>query len=189
MLVKNCIQLAATLLQLDICDSSIFSMDADERQIYDNKELMLFVKCANLVQSELAEQYFPLTTTETIQVKDSLIDYKQLTKSIVEVISITYKGGKINFKALASFVKLSINSGDVEITYHYRPESTKFNENMIFGTTKIDVRIIAYAIAAEYCLIKGNFEDASIWDSRYKSALQSISSINREIRVKRRGWY
>lgn len=188
MLVKNCIQLATTLLQLDICDSVLFTTQVEERQITDNKELMLLVKCANLVQSELAE-YFPLKTSDTVEVQNSQIEYTQLSQSIIEVISVTYKGGKIKFNSLPKYLSVSINSGEVNVNYNYRPESVTFYDSLTLGSTKIDERILAYAIASEYCLIKGLYEDASLWDSRYKTALKTISSSSREMVVKSRRWY
>ena len=54
---------------------------------------------------------------------------------------------------------------------------------------KISARVIAYGVASEYCFLEMLYDDATLWESRYKNALLVASRKKGEIQLKKRGWF
>lgn len=187
MQLKEIVELAAVLLGLQTTlDCGAFALTAEESQIKQiidaNDDLKLLVRCANLVYKEVACDYLPLSTSETVFTEDGTVEYGSLSRQLLEVESITdEKGSKIKFNCFASC--LSTSKGKVTITYNYVPRSAEFFDTLDYSNNKISDRILAYGTAAEFCLISGQGQDAVVWDKRYKDALVIACRKRGEIRM------
>lgn len=150
-------------------------------------EIMLakLLLCANLVRAEIASDYFPLIAREKITAADGRIAPSSLAKRLVDVKKITRKGKNIRFRVYQGAIETV--SGEVEIEYSYLPGEAKLSEDSGFPD-KVGARLIACGTAAEYCLIAGLFEEAAVWDKRFKDSLLAAQRKKSEIRVKPRIW-
>ena len=143
------------------------------------------LKCANLARGEIASDYFPLLTTERISSADGIIPPASLEKRLIDVKRVMRNGIAAAFKVYPAAIKTV--AGEVEIEYSYLPGDAELNEDAGFSD-KISARAIAYGAAAEYCLVAGLFEEAVIWEKRFKDSLLAAQSKKSEIRVKPREW-
>ena len=143
------------------------------------------LRCANLVRAEIASDYFPLLTTETVSSADGTILPASLEKRLIDVKRITRNGNAVAFKVYPAAIRTV--SGEVEIEYSYMPDDAEIGDDAGFFD-KISARTIAYGAAAEYCLVAGLFEEAVIWEKRFKDSLLAAQRKKSEIKVKPREW-
>lgn len=145
----------------------------------------LLLTCFNLVESELALNYIPLIKEETVTGKK--IYYTTLSSSAVHIKSVKDKNGnKIPYQLFATYLQVE-EEGEVCIVYSYTPAEKGINQvsDYQFGAAEA---IFAYGIAATYCMSMGLFEEASIWDKKYKEEIESAKGISVCDRLPSRRW-
>ncbi len=133
------------------------------------KEAEALLRCFNLVESELAYDYLPLYAEEVVETKWGVVQYAELSRAVVRVVKVEDEWGNISsFRLFPKYLKTQ--GGVVKIRYAYAPESKGLDGESDYGA-QISARLLAYGIAAEYALASGQFEDAAIWDKKYKDAI------------------
>jgi len=183
--IKEIVTLAAFYLQEEEILGLPQMQDDFQGVPTDDEALDKLLRCVNLVRSEIASDYYPLLTSENINCIDGRVDPVSLQKRIIDVKRITQNGKAVQFKVYPDTVKTA--AGEVEIEYSYLPEDEGLDGDAGFSD-KIAARVIAYGAAAEYCLITGLFEEAVIWEKRFKDSLFVSQRKKSEIRVKPRKW-
>lgn len=190
MKIKEILTLTAFYLQLeDVLGLPQLKDDyggAPETGTEAERVLGQLLRCANLVCGEIASDYYPLSAKETVSTADGTISPLALNKRLIDVKRITQAGCPVRFKVYPAAIKTA--GGKVEIEYSYLPENYPLDGETDFGD-KISARIIAYGTAAEYCLICGLFEEAVVWEKRFKDSMLAAQSKKSEIRVKGRKWH
>lgn len=78
---------------------------------------------------------------------------------------------------------------NVEISYKVYPKTLDVNSMAENFGGKISARVIAYGVASEYCFLEMLYDDATLWESRYKNALLVASRKKGELKLKKRGWF
>ena len=74
---------------------------------------------------------------------------------------------------------------DVEVIYSTPALELKEDEEF---TSNLPERIFAYGVAREYFFIKNLYEDANIWEERFKGSLQIMLRRKSEVKIPRRSW-
>lgn len=144
------------------------------------------VRCYNLVNQEIASDYLPFLYTEKIDVNNSVLNFSDLSKTIINIYEV--KGNlniNIRYKRYPEY--LQIFGHAKKITYSYLPEDLELNDNVEFFNG-LSSRIYAYGMASEYLLCDGLSEDAEIWEERFKESLFVLSRKRSEIRLPKRRW-
>jgi hypothetical protein len=77
----------------------------------------------------------------------------------------------------------------VEVTYKVYPEKILLDGNAESFGGKISARILAYGVASEYCFLEMLYDDATLWETRYKNALLNAQRKKGELKLKKRGWF
>lgn len=54
---------------------------------------------------------------------------------------------------------------------------------------RVSARVTALGVAAEYCFVCGLFEEAQLWDGRYKDSLKIALRKKGAMSVKARRWF
>jgi hypothetical protein len=157
MQVKEIIELSALLLDIELTD--------DVR-----KDL---VRCYNLVEQELATDYFPILEVEKFfHVKDKIY-YKDFSRKPHMLGGIQdFHGESVCFRLTPEYINLIKNydGGTFFVKYYYIPEEKDLYSNSTYGAEYIN--IIKYGIATEYCLMQGNFDLAAIYSQKYKERIK-----------------
>ena len=200
MKIRDVAELAAVLLgKQEIINTGIFTVsEPDEyaqEEIAANRELQLIIRCANLVAKEIACDYVPLLHTQKIVCGGGTVPYDAFDKTLLEIK--TWKvwqnavgggvGGNVNYYTFSDYVE--VQPGEYEVSYTFIPETKGFFDDTDYGGTKISDRILAYGTAAEFCLISGLYDDALIWERRYKDALMIASKKTNAVFLPRRRWW
>lgn len=145
-----------------------------------------FLDMARDVIAEICDDYYPLKTREkVIADKNGLIALSSLSKPVIDVFKVFRNG--VNMPFLIKYDRLETDfSGEGEAEYSYMPDMGDLDTALPFSG-RIDIRVIAYGIAAEYAVINCP-EDAALFDKRYKDALSRAVIQKNERRVKQRSW-
>ena len=146
----------------------------------------LLLHCFNLVENELALDYLPLVTEEEKQSNTGKIVYSSLKKSIVRIIRVTDEhGNSIAYQAFPDHLMTQV--GKVNIVYSYTPTPKTIEGESDFELY-VSARMFEYGILAEYCAAVGRFEEANVWDEKYKDAVESAYRAQSGGRMPVRRW-
>ncbi len=141
--------------------------------------------CFNLVENELALDYFSLKKSEIIA-SNGQITFSSLKNSPVNIISVTdAENNPYEFALYANYIQTV--SGAVKVTYSYTPNMKTIDDESDFSG-EISARLMSYGIAAEYSLEVGAFEDAAVWDKKYKDAISVWYKRSKGGRMPSRRW-
>ncbi|MDD3831558.1 MAG: hypothetical protein PHW00_02750 [Clostridia bacterium] len=188
MKMSQCIQLADLLLNTEI-DTALFSktqMDDQLSTALANKPLSLLVSCANIVLAEIANEYVPLVYKEDVNCVNGTVAYSTFAKDMLSVLRISdSNGARVRYRYRPDGIDIDSNKV-CTVVYSYRPIYADFLDDVQVGKSVITERIIAFGTIAEYYLLTGKYEDAVLWDKRYKDSLLAVSGKKGEIRVKSR---
>lgn len=182
MLVKDIILKVCDLLEKpELADAINSSEQLTQEQ---NEEVEKFVKCLNLVRNEVATEMIPNAKMETILTEDGRIDFQTLSSDVIEILSVKDgMGNSINYDSFPDHILTT--EGKVKIKYNASPEELNYSSE--FSST-LPQRVWAYGVVREYYFIQSLYQDASVWDERFKNSIQALTSKKSETVIPRRRW-
>ena len=186
MTVKDIIKLVCEFVGEKEILSKLNSTEAVSYTDREQEKLDLMVQCFNLVNQEIASDYLPFLTKEEIDVKNSILNFSELEKTVVNVYEVKNRfGTSLRFRLFPNY--LEINGHAKSIVYSYLPDDKVLTDNveMLNG---LSARVYAYGVASEFLLIDGLSEDAEIWEERFKESLFVLSRKRGEHILPRRSW-
>lgn len=188
--VISIIKLVATYLQLDDLLNDVLLGGSNETSEENQKEINLLVSCVNLCNNIVATDYIPLTRTSVINNSNGIIPIDSVdngNKTIYEILNVKNKFDESQvFKIVGNDIKTV--KGFIQINYSYFPDSVELDSIISCYLTKLTDRIFAYGVACEYCFIKGMYDDASMWDARFKDSMKTICRPKKNITIPARSW-
>ena len=142
--------------------------------------------CFNLVENELALDYFTLKKTDIMMTTNGRVKFSDLTYAPVHIIDVTNaENQSYEFSLYADY--LQTVSGSVKVTYSYTPNKKTIDETSDFSL-EVSTRLMSYGVAAEYALMIGAFEEAALWDKKYKDAISVLYKKDKCGRMTARRW-
>ena len=186
MLVKDILELAAMFVdRQDLCSYSPFT--TTEAPETEASEIEILKKCYNLVIAEIASDYCPLRAEEEVNFTDGEFSLASLSNDICKIVKLTKPNGKaVKFELFGDNLRSELDTG--LLTYEYIPAEQTYTDTAITFGGRVPSRVIAYGIAREFSLVSGLFEDASVWESRFKDGLKLAVFKKSEIRLPARRW-
>lgn len=173
--------------------SSLFVNVQDEvEQLINNNdvsgELDMLLKCLNLTLCEVADDYLPILNKETICIDSNKLYFDDLIKPCKEIISIKLSDSNknIKFTQYANYVYVSAK-GYVDIVYKTNIDKVNI-DSVINQFPCLSSKCLALGTASEYCYINGFYEEAEMWDKRFKDSLQIACRKKKEIVMPKRWW-
>ena len=164
-----------------------------ELEEYDGKrtlsgELASLLRCYNLTENELALDYIPVRAEEEFAVEDHLIPWSRFSHAPAGVRAVLRAGREIAFEPRKEGLFLpTAGSGRVCVRYCYSPEPKEPGDEGEFGGP-VSARLLSFGVAREFCLSRGMFEEAKLWDSRYRAAVRAADLPRRALSVRPRRW-
>lgn len=157
MTVSEVIELSALLLDIELTDD-----------IRNN-----LVRCYNLIEQELATDYFPILEVDKFFHVEDKIYYKDFSRNPYMLKGIQdFHGDSVSFRLAPEYINLIKNydGGTFFVKYYYIPDAKELYSTCTYGAEYIS--ILKYGIAAEYCLANGDFEQAKIYNDKYKERIK-----------------
>ena len=184
MKVKDVLLLVRELLNLPIDVQRCINGETVEE--WAEKETNTLVKGFNVVEKELAVDYLPLYAEDTIRTNTGSIFYTSLTRKPVRILGIKDGDGtSLKYRIFPEYIKTEC--GEICVRYTYIPEEKLLLDSSDYKLQASE-NLLAYGIAVEYCLARGRFEEASIWEKKYKQALKSAYKSNPSVVLRTRRW-
>lgn len=150
-------------------------------------QINMLLENINNVLEDIATNYIPLKMIENIDVSNNSFNLNNLSKNVNKVIRITKDGMRVNFFACNDMLKTE--NGNLEITYSYIPNPKTLDDEIENFYGKVGVLTYAYGVASEYCLINEDYEQAMMWDDKFKNALLNSNRPIKNISIKKRRWF
>lgn len=152
----------------------------------DGKTAELLLNCFNIVENELALDYLPLYAEDEVESELGQIYFSKLSKSAVRILSVTDEWeNRVKFKLFPKY--MLTQPGKVLVRYTFTPEKKEMDDDSDF-ILQASSRLLALGIAAEYCIATGLYEEAEIWDKKYKNAIAATYENKRCERIVSRRW-
>ena len=149
------------------------------------KKVNDLTRFSNIVISELAAGYIPMTYKEVVSLENGKLFFSNLTFNATKIISVTDKNGeKINYTLYPAYAKVDISECTVE--YEYAPANYGLNDDIGFNSS-VASSLLAYGVAAEYCISEGRFEEGIMWRKRFTYGVEKIV-LPKSARLKDRCW-
>ncbi len=183
MLVKEILALAAFEAgRTEVADDIV-----DEEPTMDD-QIDLLLRSYNLVENEIAFDYFPLIARERVTPTKNGVLFMQLAHAPVDVHAVKDEWGKdVRFEILPTRLVLPEGTGEVEVTYAYAPENKGLDDEPSFSG-RISGRLLALGTASEYCLVRGLYEEAAMFETRFRDALRAAGILRRKLSIPSRRW-
>lgn len=154
-------------------------------------EVASLLRCYNLVENEVALDYFPLKREERVCVRGGVVPFSRLSLSPVQIISVKDElNTPLSFELRPARILIPDAPGGekrVNVLYTYSPKAKRFRERSEFGG-KISARLLSYGVACEFCLTNGQFAEAAVWEKRFRDALRAANVLRRPLSVRSRRW-
>lgn len=187
MLVRDIIKICGEFLELKDIVKYVENKEEVAEEI--ESEINLFLLAVNMVNSSIASSYIELVDYKKLQPNvDKKIFYKDIDKrGVVEVKKITTESGiKIEYKAMPDCIVLD-NNNSCLVEYSYLPSKVDFNSEIDYYV-KLNSYIFAMGVVAEFLYIKGNIDDAYMWDKKFKNSMFNLLRPKRNIVLPERRW-
>ena len=144
------------------------------------------LRCFNLVENEVALDYLPLLAEEELETEMGVVYYSALSREAARVIGVWDEwGNSASFTLFPDYLKTQPQK--VLVRYTYLPKEKSFDDESDF-VLNASVRLFAYGVAAEYALASGLFEEAALWEKKYKDAIKAAYSSKTVRRIRSRRW-
>ena len=166
--VKDAIKLTAELLEMQ---ESVHAY-LDGRDMQGKADVENLLRCFNLVENELALDYFPLHAEEKLRTETGAVYFGELRFAPVRITKVTDGwGNDCPYRLFPDYLKTQ--AGEITVQYSYLPGEKGLEDTSDFSLF-VSVRLFAYGMASEYALSCGRFEEASVWDKKYKDAICAV---------------
>lgn len=154
---------------------------------YDNENIDVLMTAVNMLNNQIAANYIDIVESVKVSASRGVIPYYEIsTKNILQIKSVTTIDGiDVPFETRSNSICLP--NGDYEIKYSYFPNDVLIND-VIDYYTNISERIFAQGVVGEYLFLKGDIEEASAWDKRFKQNLFCALRPRRGITMPKRRW-
>lgn len=180
--VKEVILTASELIGADGLAKSV------EKGSSSSEELSLLLKCFNLVENEVALDYFPLKSRETLSPSGGSIAYTAFAEAPIRVLKVTDSAGRsLPFDLFFDHIDLRGYPRAVEVTYAFAPRTKALADNSDYAG-KISARLLAYGVATEYLLATNRYSEAAAFEKKYREALRAANEPGRKLTVRARRW-
>ena len=183
MTVKEVVKLAAENLGRQDLSQRI---DAQEEEV--SEEVVSLLRCFNLVENEVALDYFPLKKEETFSPVSNRVSYTAFASAPVDILDVKDgSGNDVAFEIGSSQLFFPKKHERVTVKYAYAPAQKKLEDESDFSG-KISARLLSFGVAGEFCLTASRFSEAATWERRFLEALKAVNLIRRKLSMRSRRW-
>ncbi len=176
-MTKEILKLSATLLGLDDVVNYLSDTSQEISQEVATKinELLVFT---NYVLREVTKDYYPLSYEEKVDSNDQCqILFSKLSKNAISIKDIKNMSNlSVTFNLYPDYIKVGSPNNSYKIFYNYVPECIQDMSQDITLPLGLDYFIICYGVASEYALSKLLYNEADMWETKFKNSLENIKS-------------
>lgn len=148
----------------------------------------LLVFCTNIVLTEVAQEYLPLTDEKVVEAKGGVFSYSDLPKRVNKIVSVRDENGnKVSFRQRSSCCKTG-KDGKLTVEYRYLPEAIGMGDECDVDPA-VSAKTLAFGVAAEYCMLRGMYDKSEGFAERFRQDMRACVRPAKSVEIKNRGWY
>ncbi|MBR2441985.1 MAG: hypothetical protein IKB20_02850 [Clostridia bacterium] len=182
MIVKKILYAAAKMLGIGMEVEAYFENDTADFE----REGESLLQCYNLVEKELALDYFPLNAEDTLFTLTGRVEFSKFAHAPVRILEVKNENGqKLDFELFPAYLKAQ--AGSLTIVYTYSPEEKGAFDECEYGSS-VSETMFMYGTMAQYALLQGMYEEALVWDKKYKKAIENTYTMHSCKRLQSRRW-
>lgn len=182
-MTKEILLLTLTLLGFD---ETRQALEQGELMGEDAKRVNELLAYTNYVVREVTTKFCPLYECITLKSDDKCqIYYKDFDN---EPIAIKWVKDRFNetFNLYPEYIKVGKPENQYRICYEYTPKTAKTIDDEVHLPLGISFQTICYGVASEYTLSKLLYDEAAMWQDKFKNSLESTAMHLPERRFKAR---
>lgn len=155
----------------------------------EDSEVKLLVKCFNLVENEVALDYFPLKAQESLSPDGGKLAFSSFGKAPADILSVALPSGMgIPFTLFPDRIEVAKDVKEAIVTYAYSP-AEKTKDGVSDFSDKISSRLLALGVASEFLLAHGLYAEASSFEKRFREAIRAaVRTTERRRSIRARRW-
>jgi hypothetical protein len=184
MRVKDIVLKACDFIGNEELPEILQSGETDGLSEEQSEELSTLIKCFNLVRNEVATEYKNIVKIEKFTTENGKVDFDKFSFGVVDILAVKDKvGDDVKFKVFDDY--LTANATEIEVYYSSSPKELTIDDEF---TSNLPERVFAYGVAKEYYFLQNLYDDAEVWNGRFKNSLQSLLKKKSETVISRRRW-
>jgi len=171
-MTKDILKLTSTFLNLDDV-TNFLSLNESEPSEGVRAKISELLTLTNYVAREITKGYFPLSSSETkTSDEEGRIHFSKLERKAISVKDIKNSLGlSVSFELYPTYVKLETINSPYTIYYNYVPSPVTSIDEAIELPFGLDYFVVCFGVASEFCLSKGLYEEAQMWESKFLNSL------------------
>lgn len=181
MLVKDVISLAC-----EFTDNKDLIENLNNDTLTEEQSVIIdsLLNCFNLINEEISTEYVPIIKREVVKTSDFKVNFDDLSYKVLDIIDVKDKlGRKVKFKVFNEFIVAIADK--IEVSYSIHPEKLTLSQE---NNSTLPERVFAYGVAREFFFMQSMFDDADIWEERFKNSLSVLTRKKHDIVIPRRRW-
>lgn len=154
----------------------------------EDEKIKLLIKCVNIMLTEIAQEYLPLTDECKVIAKDNRFYYDEVPRRVLRITSVKDENGvKVKFMQKSFWCNVGKN-GALTVEYRYAPATVATGDDCDVDP-RVSEKTLALGACAEYCMISGMYEQSEGFAERFREDMRACVRPVGSIVLKERGWY
>lgn len=182
MKVKEIVTMASELI--GVYDSVAVDLEGSANDY--GRDTQALLTAVSLVENEIALDYLPLKAEDTVVNDLGIVRFSHLSNAPVRILSVTDEWGNAEkFEIFPDFIR--VKRGKVKILYTYAPIEKTLDQQLETASV-VSARVFAYGVCKEYCTAVGLYEQAGVWDRKFKDGMMAAMRLGKSRVVASRRW-
>lgn len=177
-MTKDILKLSSTLLGLDDVVEYLNSNQEEAPSEEVSEKINQLLVLTNYILREITKEYYPLSYEEVIfSDSNCQIFYSNFSKRVIAIKDIKNESNlSVTFNLYPEFIKVGCPNAQYFVSYNYTLESIQNINQHLTLPLGLDYFIVCYGIASEYALSKLLYNEAEMWDNKFRNSLERIKS-------------
>ena len=173
---------AADMLGMKDELESYYNGDSDTYERQGEQLLTSF----HLAECALAMDYVPLYVEDELLTATGRLEFSSFAHPPIRIVEVKNTAGEaLPYTLYPKYLKTSV--GRVIVVYAYAPEKKTTEDESDFSMLT-SPHVLAYGTLAQYCLANGMFQEAAIWDKKWKDSVEYLCHTKQCKRLGSRRW-
>jgi|GEM_PF-6397978 len=188
-MLKDLLYLASFYLKLDDISEYLSAIDSGEEATAPS-DLAELVTIANIVMRAVSREFSPLYYEQTFTSNENCqIPFSEFNKPINQIKSVSFADGiSSTFRSFPDYIKVGLPRTNYSVTYSYYPNEISALEDALTLPMGVSAETIAYGMCAEYLTIEMLYDEADMFEEKFKEGLRNASVSKSERKIANRGW-
>lgn len=177
-MTNEILKLSATFLGLDQTVEYLSSDKSQEPSDEVKQQINQLTIFMNYVLREITKEHFPLVQKETVTSdQDGKIYFSKFKRNATQIKDVkNFLDLSCHFEIFPDFLKVENPNTEYKVFYAYSPKTILNLDDEIEIPFGVDYFVICFGIASEFALVKGLYDEAEMWESKFKAELKAIKS-------------